>query len=192
MATQGGVIETKTLGFPIGTNGTFNNTVLVDGKIQLGKDAKGVFYEEGEWISPVVDIQDNFESFGKVFASNVDSGSSSIAVLTRTSDNGLNFDSWVAVGEDGSILSQKRRYISVKIVFYASWGIASVPITSIQLANDNLMVADYGGSFGLKRDHEFDMTQDETWAEEGTIFRHAITRSDWIRIDKMNVLQVDI
>lgn len=189
MATQGGVIETKSIGLPIGTDGTFNNTVLIDGKIQLAKDVNGVFHEEGEWVSTTVDIGDNFESYGKVFTSHVENGTSSIAVLTRTSDNGLHFDEWVAVGYDGSILSKKRRYISVKVVFYSSWGDQNIPITSAQLVKDNPMIVDLGNdTIGLKRNHEFEMTQDETWTEVGKVFKKNITRSDWTRIDKMNVL----
>ena len=41
----------------------------------------------------------------------------------------------------------------------------------------------------LKREYEFDMTLDETWTKEGSLHRKLIKRDDWVRIDKLNILE---
>lgn len=193
MATQGGVIETKTIGLSIGTTGTFVNTELVGGQVQLKKkDGSPFLHEEGEWVSPVVDIGDNFQSYGKVFTTHVDSGNSSIAVLTRTSDNGIDFDAWTATAMDGSILSVKRRYISIKVVFYAGFSVKNIVISQL---NDKNLSLDFFNSewintsngLKLKRDYILDMTKDITWTEEGILYKKKFSRNEWTRIDSLNL-----
>lgn len=190
MATQGGVIETKTIGLSIGTTGTFINTELVNGQVQLkNKDDSPFLHEEGEWISPVIDIGDNFQAFGKVFTTHVNSGSSSISILTRTSDNGIDFDAWTATAMDGAILSIKRRYISIKVVFYAAWGIQNIVISSLNNQTEALKFfnsewIDVSNGLKLKRDYTFDMTKNSMGSDEGSLYRKKFSRDEWVRIDK--------
>lgn len=40
----------------------------------------------------------------------------------------------------------------------------------------------------LKRDYGFDMIQDSTWADTGSLHRHKITRNEWLKIDKLKVV----
>lgn len=42
-------------------------------------------------------------------------------------------------------------------------------------------------SLGLKRKYEDDMILDSTWIETGSLHRHKITRSEWMKIDRLNV-----
>lgn len=187
MTIQGGIIESKTIGVPIGSNGVFTNTELVNDRIQLSKNNEGVFYPEGMWTSRVIDIEDNFDSFGKVFVTNTNNGNSSIAVLTRTSDDGITFDQWTAIAMDGSILSVKRRFISVRIVFYASYGNLSIPITGIQISNNNQYVDGDNNSISLKRNYTYPMVLDDSWNQNGFLYRKLIDRNEWLSIDKLNV-----
>lgn len=193
MAIQGGVIETKTIGLSIGTTGTFVNTELVNGQIQLKKkDGTNFLHEEGEWISPVIDIGDNFQAFGKVFTTHVNSGSSSIAILTRTSDDGINFDAWTATAVDGAILSVKRRYISIKVVFYAAFGDSNIIISQLDNQTEALKFfnsewIDTSSGLKLRRNYEFGMSKSSTWSDTGTLHKKIMTRSDWAKISTLNV-----
>lgn len=46
-------------------------------------------------------------------------------------------------------------------------------------------------SLVLKKDFEFDMSLDTTWTDEGSLHRKEITREEWLRIDKMEVITID-
>jgi len=68
----GGIIEEKDIGLSIGTNGTFNNTELTeDGKVRLkivGVTESGEphYVTEGEWVSEIINIGDNFKELRTV------------------------------------------------------------------------------------------------------------------------------
>ena len=51
--------------------------------------------------------------------------------------------------------------------------------------NNNI---EFDGVMKLKTDYDFDMTKDTSWTSEGELHRKKITRDDWLRIDKLNVL----
>jgi len=128
MTTVGGILERKEIGLPIGVSGTHNNTEIdsVTGHLRLAQvdtDGSGnpIFAEEGTWISDVINLEDKFADFEKVFSSSLDKGSSSIAILTRVSDNNMDWSDWVAVGYDGAILSDTKQYIQIRIDIFAGF-----------------------------------------------------------------------
>lgn len=123
MTVQGGIIEQKTIGIKIGTSGNFFNTEYVNGVIQLTKassDPNSIIYNSnGRWESEIIDIGDNFESYGKLLITEILNGESETRVYTRTSSNAIIFGDWQEISQTNDILSQKNRYIQVAIDFIA-------------------------------------------------------------------------
>lgn len=128
MTIVGGNLEHKEIGLPIGVSGTHNNTEIDSATgylrlVQVDTDGQGnpVYAEEGTWVSDVINLEDKFHDFEKVFASNIDNGTSSFAILTRVSDNNIDWSDWVAVGYDGAILSDTKQYIQVRVDLFAGF-----------------------------------------------------------------------
>ena len=197
MTTVGGNLENKTIGLQFGVSGTFVDCELVNGKVQLtsiGVDSLGnnIYKEEGTWTSNIIDIGDNFKDYGKLFASEVKQGNSSIKLETRTSDDGVTFDEWQTVASDGTINSTKRRRIQVRVTFYVGYDGVNLYISQGNNADDAVNVfnnefIDTSNGITLKHDYEFEMTKDASWTGEGELHRKLITRDEWSKIDKMNV-----
>lgn len=200
MTVIGGNLEKKEIGLQIGVEGTHKNTLInEDGHLSLkiiDIDGSGnpIYAEEGEWISNVINLEDKFQSFEKVFANETHNGVSTTAILTRVSDNSMDWSEWIAVAEDGTIQSETKQYIQVKIKLFAGF------VTDIFLVSDfdnaehiNLFTPnnfiETSNGLRLKRDYKFDMNLDTNWSEEGSLHRKKITRDEWLRIDKMNVLR---
>lgn len=193
MAFQGGNLEKKEIGLSIGVSGTHKNTEIDEtGKLKLkamAYDASGIpiYAESGSWTSDVVDLEDNFNDFEKVFVTSENSGSSSYAVLTRVSKDNQVWSDWTPVAMDGTIQSDTMRYIQVKIDLFAGFVDDVITLVNSDFANE---FVDCTENIKLKRDYEFGMTPDSTWVNEGILHRKKITRNEWIRIDKLNVIEV--
>lgn len=200
MTAVGGNLENKPIGLQFGVSGTFVDCELVDGKVQLksiSQDSSGnnIYANSGTWTSEIIDIGDNFNAYGKLFASEVKQGDSSIKLETRTSSDGNNFEEWQEVSSDGTINSTKNKFIQVKVTFYVGYGDLNFYISQGNNADDaknvfNNDFIDTSNGITLKRDYEFNMTKDTSWNSEGELHRKLITRNEWSRIDKMNVLRV--
>ena len=204
MTMVGGVPEQKDIGLPIALSGTHNNTELdsATGFLRLkavDTDANGlnVYSETGTWISSTIDLQDKFADFGKVFTTEQVSNNSSIAVFTRVSDNGSVWSDWIAVAYDGTIQSETKQYIQVRIDFFAGFETDVYLISEfnntedVNLFDNNSLVETSNG-LRLKRNHSLDMTIDSSWTGEGSLHRQPIKREEWLRIDKMNVLLKEV
>lgn len=201
MPTVGGVIEKKKIGLPLGSSGgTFYNTYYdnTDNSIKLSVaklDGNGnpVYEEEGYWISDKINLQDKFKDYEKVFTTHVDNGSSHIVIQTRTSSDGINWDNWTPIAMDGTIQSETKQYIQVKIIFYAGFVTDVYLISDFdnedekKLFEDNTFI-DTANGLRLKREYEFDMELDESWNDEGSLHRKLISRDEWMRIDKIVLL----
>lgn len=192
MTIVGGNLERKEIGLPIGVSGTHNNTEidLTTGYLRLAQvdtDGQGnpVYAEEGTWVSDVINLEDKFHDFEKVFASNIDNGTSSFAILTRVSDNNIDWSDWVAVGYDGAILSDTKQYIQVRVDLFAGF-VTDVFIISNSDFEANEFV-EISNNIKLKRDYQYNMVLDSSWADVGSLHRKKITRSEWVRIDRFEV-----
>ncbi|MEQ6355278.1 hypothetical protein ABNX05_11670 [Lysinibacillus sp. M3] len=192
MTTVGGNTEKKEIGLSIGVSGTHNNTEIdkATGYLRLAQvdiDGSGnlIYAEEGVWVSDVINLEDRFQSFDKVFTNNTENGSSSFAVLTRVSDNGENWSEWIAIAEDGAIQSETKQYIQVRIDLFAGFvtDLFSISNSDFEI---NAFVETSNG-LQLKRNYKYDMTEDETWSDTGSLHRKKITRDEWLRIDRLDV-----
>lgn len=207
------------IGISKGThNDTFFDTTDNSIKLKiLGKDANNnpVYKEEGFWISDVIVIDDKFLNYQKIFTTHTNNGSlidkslSSIKIQTRVSKDGINWDGWVDTNTDGTInsattwqetlgdgtiVTHVKRYAQVKIIFKAGF------ITDVFLISefddeadkdifvDNTFI-DTTNGLRLKRNYEWELTKDATWSDTGTLHRKVISRNEWLRLDKLNVVE---
>lgn len=128
MAIIGGNTEKKEIGLSIGVSGTHDRTKinkdtgyleLVD--IDVDGEGKPIYVEQGSWTSDVIDLGDIFQDFDKVFTDNTVNGASSFAVLTRVSSNNFDWSDWTPIAEDGTIQSDTKQYIQVRIDLFAGF-----------------------------------------------------------------------
>lgn len=200
MAIIGGNIEQKDLGLAINLTGTHSGTEIdpVTGYLQLkvkevSANLTNIYESEGTWTSDIIDLEDSFLQYGKVFTTDVANGGSSIAVETRTSDDGFTWEEWIAVAMDGTIQSVKKQRVQIRIKLFAGYQTDVYLISDFDNVNDVDLLTpkdfiETNNGLRLKREYNFDMTLDTSWSEEGSLHRKNITRDEWVRIDKMNVL----
>ncbi len=128
MALIGGNTEKKKIGLSIGVSGTHDKTKinkdtgfleLVD--IDVDGEGRPIYVEQGSWTSDVINLGDIFQDFEKVFTDSKVNGSSSFAVLTRVSSNNYDWSDWVAIAEDGTIQSDTKQYIQVRVDLFAGF-----------------------------------------------------------------------
>ncbi len=194
MTAVGGIVETKEIGISVGiANGTHNNTVYdsTNGYIVLkttDTDGNGnpVYAETGEWISDVIEIDDKFKNYQKVFTTHINNGSeiddslSSIKIQTRVSKDGVTWDEWVDANADGTINSATtwdetladetikthvKQYAQVKIVFNAGFATDVFLISEFDNSTDkelftNSEFLDSSNGLILNREYSFYMTKD--------------------------------
>lgn len=141
----GGVVEQKPIGIPIATDGTFSNTVLVDGKIQLKATSQTplIYPQVGLWTSKIVDIGDNFKEYGKILVTSTNENGSTVSISTRSSTNGTAFSPWQRTESDGTIISPKGRYIQVRLEFRAGFTVEDIFIATEDLVGDNKFAEEY-------------------------------------------------
>ncbi|MGG2085336.1 hypothetical protein [Lysinibacillus pakistanensis] len=199
----GGFIEEKDIGLSIGTGGTFNNTELTeDGKVRLkiaeiNEFGEPIYVRQGEWISEIINIGDNFKEFGKLLIAHTSEGASSIQAYSRTSKNGRVFDNWIEVLDDGTIKSDKQPFIQVKVFFKAGEIVKTLNVGDITTSSgkDLFFENEYietQGNLKLKRNYQRDMSLDSTWTGEGSLHRIKVNRGEWLRIDNLNVISKEV
>ncbi|WP_107838620.1 hypothetical protein [Metasolibacillus meyeri] len=193
MTTVGDNLERKEIGLPIGVSGTHNNTEIdaATGYLRLAQvdtDGQGnpVYAEQGTWISDVINLEDKFHDFEKVFSNSIDNGTSSIAILTRFSDNNIDWSDWIAAGYDGAILSDTKQYIQIRIDLSAGF-VTDVFLVANSDFESNAFVEDSNG-LRLKRNYQHDMPIDSTWVDAGSLYKKKIIRDEWVRIDRLQVV----
>lgn len=192
MATQGGVIEQKEIGLPINNEGTFVNAIVKDDTIQISTKSNGLLNSDGTWTSRTIDIGDKFREFGKLLTSNSSTGNGRIEVSTRTSSDSVTYEEWRLVSSEGDITSTKNRYIQIRIKLIADIGELNDVITVEKINENNEFTEVLDGVIQLKREYEFDMTKDTSWSSEGQLFRKPVIRSEWTRLDYLEVISKEV
>ncbi len=154
MSLIGGNLEKKEIGLALGVSGTYKNTEIdkTTGHLrltQIGVDSteNPIYAAEGSWTSDVINLGDIFNSYEKVFTTNTMNGSSSFAVLTRVSDNGANWSDWLPLAMDGTIQSDMKQYIQVRIDLFAGFVSDEFVIVKGDF-EDNPFIKEYEGKSG--------------------------------------------
>ena len=194
------VVETKEIGINIGINkGNYVNTEFKNDYIQLKQvsvqeDGSPVYEKEGYWESEVVDLIGKFKEYDKIAVSVVKHTSDTYAILTRVSDDGIEFTEYVVTTTDGKMQSKTARYVQVKINLFAGaiGGEISLYDPLYSIGNDiidwdNSEYLEVRDSIKLKTDYNFTMNKDETWSETGTLHRSEINPSEWRKINSIQV-----
>lgn len=186
------VIETKEIGISLGVGkGTFYNVEFVSGKLQLEKN-NGTYKKEGYWVSEVMDIEGKFREYDKLALSKKQFTKDYYKVETRTSDDGQNFNDYAAITAGGSIMSPKKRYIQVKITFYAGMIEEFVQLfefndsDEVNEWHENDYITTENG-LRLKTDYQYDMTQDTSWNEDGTLLRQLVEVAKFKQINSLEL-----
>lgn len=128
MAIIGGNTEKKEIGLSIGVSGIHDRTKINNDTgylelVDIDVDGQGnpIYVEQGSWTSDVIDLGDIFQDFDKVFTDNTINGASSFAVLTRVSSNNFDWSDWTPIALDGTIQSDTKQYIQVRIDLFAGF-----------------------------------------------------------------------
>lgn len=194
MAIVGGNLERKEIGLSFGVSGTHRNTEIdeVTGLLRLAQvdvDGSGnpIYAEEGTWISKVINLEDKFLDFEKVVTTHTTNGASTFTISTRTSANSMDWSEWTAIAVDGTIQSDTKQYIQVKIDLFAGF------VTDVfKISNSDFEINEFveaSNSLRLKRDYQHDMTLDSKWTDIGSLHRKKVTRDEWVRIDRLEVVK---
>lgn len=187
-----GILEQKDIGLSFTISGTYHNTEINEsGNLTLKKlneDSTGnpIYATEGTWISDVIDLGDKFADYGKLFVDGDSDDGNNYTLSTRTSLDLEEWSEWQPVALDGALLSKKEQYIQIKMTLHVGYETKEKVVKNVDF-NENEFV-EFGDVVKLKKIFEYDMTLDTTWLEEGSLHRKKITRDEWLRIDKLNVL----
>lgn len=187
-------IETKELGISLEVGkGTYYKTEFVNERLQLKKTSETTFEKEGYWESEVVDIVGKFKEYDKIALTKTQFTSDLYLVETRTSDDGVVFDDYIALSVGGHILSTKRRFIQIKITLYVGYVEENVLVDDFNTPLskdkwDSSFVEMSNGSMRLKENYSYEMVKDDTWTQEGTLFRQPIQKT---RFKQINTLEIE-
>lgn len=115
-------------------NGAFLDVTTTTGSVQLPKDSAGRYVAGTHtWTSPVVDLTNPFDDYGAIRAVGQIPTGTIMNFYTRASDDGATFDSWVALGQDGHIYSNNKRYLQVKVEMSTTLSTATPLFEEIQV-----------------------------------------------------------
>jgi len=191
-------VEEKEIGIPLGVDeGEYYNTEYSNGALHLKKEGEtstgeALYVREGYWISEVIDTVGKFKDYDKIAVTKIQFTKDYYKIETRTSDNGINFDGYVALTAGGNIMSVMKRYIQVKITLYAGLIEDTVVISNFNNMTDvgewdSSEYVETDGVLKLKRDYLFKMNRDNSWTNDGYLLRKKIVRSEWKKIDRLEV-----
>lgn len=194
MSTQGGIIERKEIGIGISLIGEFNNVEVIDGKLQLKKLNQNSYYENGYFISRTIDIGDNFKEFDNIISTIESVDDTLVKISTRTSSDDNSFSTWEYLNEDNKINSPKNRYIQLRIELNSIKATTEkdIPLSDYVEGNNNFVEeytnpSDNSTVLKLKDIIYYNEIKDDSWTEEGSLYRKKIMRDDWLRIDRLEV-----
>ena len=189
-------METQDISFNLDfSTGIHNNTIFKNGKLQLqevGVDSLGqiVYAESGYWISSSIQFADKFKEF-KPFQSLVEQlGDSSYKISVSSSENNIIWTEFVETDVAGNILNSPSPYIKIRVDLAAEKGHSEYETRDFTEAIPSNQFVDSTNGIIIKRNYEYLMTKDNTWSDDGALHRKSITRSDWLRIDTLDVVRV--
>lgn len=190
----------QNIGFPIDfTKGSFKNVEFLNNKLtikKIGTTTHGDIYsEQGEWISEVIDLVDNYTSLENLAINSVvDLTKSIYKVYTRTSEKNVVWEDYRQIDSvTGKMMSTKNRYIQVKIEFIGKKeSVVTIADEFDVDSNGNYEKNDYliiDDNLKIRRDFNGAMDVDSAWNEDGHILRKFIPKKSQLKkIDKISVI----
>lgn len=107
------------------------------GSIRQAVNPQGGYAPQVTFTSKVVDMGTNFTDYGIIQAKGTIPEGTSILIETRGSADGVEFDNWVAVAEDGTIQSANERNIQFRITFFSD-GTATAILDEIGIFEEKI------------------------------------------------------
>lgn len=188
-------VETKEIGISFGVDkGSYNKTEVVNGSLKLKKvsGSESIFEKQGYWESEVIDIAGKFKEYDKLAVTKTQFTDDLYKVETRTSDDNIAFNDYIAISVGGSILSPKKRYIQIRINLYAGYVNENVKVSEFnnvletdKWADSSMVDTDTG--LKLKKDFVYNMTPDNTWTNEGSLLRQPIKKTKFKQINTLGM-----
>ncbi|ASA22783.1 hypothetical protein [Paenibacillus donghaensis] len=183
-------MATQEIGIPIDlSQGTFNNTVFQDGKLQLrelGKDDLGtsIYAPEGYWISESIRIADKVALF-KYIAKTM-SGTGTYKIFTQSSNDGFVWTDWIEINTDGSINTPVGYYAKIKIFIIPSSTLVSISIDQFTTPDKytNPFINASSGVLELKKTYTSPYAIDNAWTD-GVLIKALVQKSQFKKIDKL-------
>jgi hypothetical protein len=189
------------VGIPIDlSKGTFNNVEYANGKLQLAEkdenetlpNGKKIYCEFGFWESEVIDLVDAFKDFDRIAVNMTNYTKDKITIYTRTSSNGFTWTSYVPINSDNTIASPIGRYIQIKVSFTAGMTDEVITVDDFNSGDEVKFeqndFVQFDGKLSLKKEYEYTMTKDNSWNEEGSLFRQMIPKSKLKKIDEISMI----
>lgn len=190
----------QTIGFPIDlSKGSHLNTEYKEERIQLKElgltnTGKTIYATHGEWVSDVVDIQDEYNSLENLAMSTVvATNGSTYNAYTRTSKNGVLWEEYRLVEEStGAMTSTKNKFVQIKLEFIGKKEkVDFIAETFSKNTSKNSYIdngyIDIDEGLKLKRNYDYKMVEDSSWKDEGFLLRKKIKKSDLKKIDSLAI-----
>ncbi|MCE5169638.1 hypothetical protein LQV63_09965 [Paenibacillus profundus] len=191
-------MATQEIGLPIKfETGTFNNTIVKDGKLQLAelkKDDKSniVYAPFGFWESQLILIQDKITSFKRIAKDIEVKGDATYKIYTKSSVDGTTWTEYAEIDNaDGSTHSPAAKYAKVKVEIIPPLIGATFTVDEFTDAGKyaNEFVNSDNGVLELKKHYRYKYAKDESWKDEGVVLRKKIPSS---KLKKIDLLRVEV
>lgn len=173
------------------TGGTYNNTEIVNGKLQLTVVDSVSYNKTGSYESPVIDLGDNFKELYKVeevFDAPAGTGKQ---VLVSSSADGLSFSEYLPLNSDGTIATPSGRYVKIRVELTAGGSTKETLVHDFTAEErsafqDNEHVV-FDGAAKMKTDYQLPMEADASYAEAGTLLKTTLNKSVFRTFEKVEV-----
>ncbi|MCG7406376.1 hypothetical protein MH117_03030 [Paenibacillus sp. ACRRX] len=177
--------------------GTFNKTILKDGKLQLSeitKDDKGntVYEPSGTWESSIIPIHDQVASFHQISSNTVVSGNGgSYTIYVQSSADKITWSPYVEVDvQTGNMQTPKNKFVRIKIEFSSSPTDATFTVDAFDKGKYNKeTITSNTGALGLKKEYTYKYEFDGSWKGTGTLLRKKIEHQKFKKINALEVIK---
>lgn len=190
------IYKTEEIGTEIDlSKGKYVNTEYKDGKVALKirdytVDGEPIYYEEGYYESEVIDMIGKFSDFKHV-ARNIETPENgSYEIMTKSSEDNRDWDDYVPLQPDTDLIdSPVARYVQIKVILYASRERDTRTALDFKPEDEKMFERNYNVKFNNKLTLDFspsmNMDYDDTWDDEGHLFRLRLNSNDVKRIDSL-------
>ncbi|CAH8772306.1 hypothetical protein [Paenibacillus dendritiformis] len=176
--------------------GTFTNTAIKDGKLQLKelkKDDEGniVYAPSGSWESLPIVIQDRFAAFQRMTQTVDVKGAADYKLYIRYSADSITWTEYAAIDTTAGNLDSApfAKYAQLKIEFIPALHAAAFTVDDFTetAKYTNEWVNSDEGVLELKKHYRYKYERDESWKDEGVLLRKRIPNGKMKRIDSLRV-----
>lgn len=180
------------------TKGVHTNTVYDEDTNKIALKNTGTSYDEkkniyatdGYWVSEIMDLVDKYTSLGNL-ALTTELNGAEYTAYTRTSSDNITWDDYVKINSSGKMMSVPQRYIQIKIEIKGQDAEYQEPlhdftVEDIDKFEENEFI-NFSGNLELKQEYDYKVSKDDSWSDEGSLFRKKIRNTKFKRIDSIKL-----